>query len=391
MKKKPYDIYLDNAATTKMDTEVIAEMLPWIFNKYGNPGSPHTYGREAKRAVSEARERVAEFMGCHPDNVVFTSGGCESNSLILSGLSRWFQALFYSAVEHKSIISAAKNSLFYATELPVNHDGTVSIEELEQRIRACGYDTIISIMYANNELGSVNDVERIGNLCEEINDRATGVKWFHTDCVQAAGTLKLDANKFKCDSMSISSHKIHGPKGVGALYIGNLELITPSVFGGQEKGLRGGTENVAGIVGFGKACEISQRELDNTAKKMGELKLRLINGLGYLVEQSGHDGIFKVNGGFVPSSKAINIRFDGVDAQTLLMMLDSKGIYASASSACENIEMHPSHVLKAIGLADEEAYSSFRLSFSKYTTEEDVDNAVVEIWNCAKILLERSV
>lgn len=374
-------IYLDNAATTQMDTEVLNAMLPYMTNAYGNPGSLHSLGTDAKKAVDNSREIVAEFMGCDPENVIFTSGGSEANTIITQGLTD-VGIKVYSEVEHPSIIKSMRSLGKRSKSWPVFPNGTICSVGLQDVLNR--YDVgFLAAMYVNNEIGSVNDVEWLGNLCEESE------VWFHTDCVQAAGNYKLDAKEFKCSSMSISSHKIHGPKGVGALYVREPKRVSPLIYGGQELGIRGGTENVSGIVGFAKACEISGRELERTRERIKELRNRFLVVMSFIFKKENIDHVLRFNGEWEDYSKTISFRIDGVDSQTMLMMMDLYGISASAGSACTSREMHPSHVLKAIGLTDEQAYSTIRISLSKYTTKEEIDEAAAVILHCAMSLLKK--
>lgn len=373
------EIYLDNAATTQMDPEVLRAMMPYMSENYGNPSSPHAIGKKARQAVEEAREKVARFMSCNPEDVIFTSGGSEANSLAIRGFRVPGRKL-YTRLEHKSVIDAMIDS--NGEEWPALYNGTIDLDGLEDYM----WDKdikFVTAMYVNNELGSVNSVEYLGILSER-----TGC-WFHTDCVQAAGSIKLDVKQIECDSMSISAHKIHGPKGVGALYVRNKSLFNPIIFGSQEHGLRGGTENVAGIVGFGKACEIAEEEIFKAPTRYRELKREFYYKLSTKIEKAAGPGILTVNGAHSHESKIISISFRGMDAQTLLMLMNSNGVYASAGSACTSNEMHASHVLKAIGMPDEKAYSTIRFSFSKYTTDEDIDIATDVIAKNVAMLLSR--
>ena len=372
-------IYLDNAATTAVDPMVVNAMLPYYTGEYGNPGSIHSFGDKAKKAVDEAREIVAVFMGCSPDHVIFTSGGSEANAIAVTRFADPGKKLF-TATEHPSVIKAMNEWCFESW--PVFNDGKIKITGLEDVFRKDWVD-FLAAMYVNNELGSVNDIEFLAGLCNRY-----GI-WLHTDCVQAAGSIVLRAEELGVGSMSISSHKIHGPKGVGALYIRNFKKIRPLIYGGQEHGLRGGTENVPGIVGFARACEICMDNFEKDVNKVRELKAQMITALehcdnGYLKDRLWINAHSADNIG-----KVLNVRIDGVDTQTLLMMLDAAGVMVSAGSACTSREMHPSHVLKAIGLTDEQAYNSFRISFSKYNTSEEIDIAAKTIVKCAAMLLEK--
>lgn len=374
-------IYLDNAATTAPAKEVVDAMMPYYIDFYGNPGSLHDIGSEARAAVDRSRETVAEFMGCDPDHVIFTSGGSEANNIIVSGFSRDGERL-YTAVEHPSIIeSMQKKRHGYAYAWPMLADGTINTIGLSDELLK-NKVVFMAAMYVNNEIGTVNNIAYLSDLCKESGT------WLHTDCVQAAGSIRLNAQSLGVDSMSISSHKIHGPKGVGALYVRDFSQIEPFIYGGQEHGIRGGTENVPGVVGFAKACELYLNDFEKITERIKSNKMRMINVLAFLAKKNNIENLLHFNAKENNDSKIVNFRIDGVDSQTLLMMMNAMGVYASAGSACKSRLMRPSHVLKAIGLSDEEAYSSIRLSFSRYNTSEDVDEAAEIIINCAVKLLE---
>lgn len=373
-------IYLDNAATTKVDDEVLAEMMPYLKDQYGNAGTIYGLGREANKAVELARERVAEFLGTTPEHIVFTSGGSEANSMVFYGFG--WRRVIISEIEHDSIQNAAKDLVWrhgmkYIDYVSPNRDGVIEHEDVERKIS--GDTNLVSVMYANNETGVENEVCDI---------RRKPWNFLHVDAVQAAGSVPLKVEKIGCDFLSISGHKIHAPKGVGALYMRPTHFLHPLIYGGddQEFGKRGGTENVAGIVGLGKACSLLT---DEKIEEIGERILEM-KQLFYKELKKSQIGGLHVNG---PSSltnrqKTLNVRFDGVDAETLILMLDAKGIYVSAGSACRSKESKPSYVLKAMGLTDEQARSSIRVSFSKYNTTGEVVTAAREIANCVKTLRE---
>lgn len=379
-------IYLDNAATTRIDAEVLEEMMPYLRANYGNPGTLYSMGREARKAVDKARCQVADFLGCDESQVIFTSGGSEGNNMVIHGLLRHLADaerthILSSEGEHDSVRRALEaitepvewssvKSEFHVDYLPIKCGGTVSLEDLSAAI----YSTtgLVSIMYVNNELGTVNPVSGIADVC-----RRHGAL-FHTDCVQAAGSLPLDVVEIGCDFLTVSSHKIHGPKGVGAIFAKDKELLDPIVCGGrtQEFGKRGGTENVAGIVGFGKACELTNRNLRSIDIRTSTMKQVFFSTLMDGMSSGGLAHIVHVNGEPVMhNGKILNVRFDGVDAETLLLMLDSMGVCVSAGSACHSNAAEPSRVLVAAGLTDQEARSSVRVSFSKMNTQEDVEEA----------------
>ena len=371
-------IYLDNAATTKIDPEVLEEMMPYLTEEYGNPGGLYTLGRNAKDAVETARERVAAFINADPTSVVFTSGGSEANNLAIKsfiGFEKHRTGILTDRTEHDSVLKA----LCDAQEVefvPVNHSGSVDIFAFCDKItEKTGF---ASIMYSNNETGSVNPVILIGKECMD-----KGII-FHTDCVQAAGNYDLDVSDFGCDFMSISSHKIHGPKGVGALYVRNPIFCKPLINGGatQEFGLRGGTENVAGIVGFGKACEIAKANLKSNARYIMEIKEAFFDSLMNHLDKCQLLKLVHLNGNGINTGKTINIRFDGIDAHTLILMLDLYGVCVSGGSACTSHDNLPSHVLLAMGISPDDARNSIRVSFSRMNTKQEVEEAAHIIAKC---------
>lgn len=381
-------IYLDSAATTKIAPEVLAAMMPYLTDEYGNAGTLYGLGRSAAEAVQKAREQVATLFGCTPDHVVFTSGGSESNNTVFKGLRHKLteqgkKHLIVSAIEHDSVLRAAEaltKDGFYITYIKPSSDGRISPKAVEAAIQE---DTgLVSVMFTNNETGVTNDTNEIGRICRQNE------VLFHTDCVQAAGQYPLSVYKNDVDFASISSHKIHGPKGVGALYIREPSIM-PLVCGGseQEFGLRGGTENVAGIVGLGAAAEIAVINMQEDIIMVSMAKQKFYMELLHELNEFGIGDTLHVNGGSaIDPGKAINLRFDGVDAQTLLLMLDSKGVCISAGSACRSHESEPSHVLSAMGLTAEEARSSVRVSFSKYNTVDEAEQAARDMASCVYVL-----
>lgn len=375
-------IYLDNAATTPIDRRVLESMMPYLTTQYGNAGTLYKFGRAANEAIQNARAQVSRFVGASNGSIVFTSGGSESNNLVFRGVKEYLKRIgrthvLVSTVEHDSVLRAAESLIkegFDVGYIPVQGDGSVSLTALEGLLRP---DTgLVSVMYVNNETGAVNPVCDIGSLCMKH-----GVL-FHTDCVQAAGCHAIDAVEIGCDFLSVSSHKIHGPKGVGALYVKDVTTITPLIYGGaeQEYGLRGGTENVAGIVGFGRACELSAAQLQEDKTYVSSLKQRFVTELTDALKERGMDGIIHINGGSIMApGKTVNLRIDGVDNESLILMLDNKEICISAGSACQSHESNPSHVLTAMGLTMEEARSSVRVSFSRMNTMEEIIEAAQTI------------
>lgn len=361
-------IYLDNAATTCVDQRVVEAMLPYMTDNYGNPGSVYKLGEEAHDAVEFARRQVAKYINAKEEQIIFTSGGTEGNNLVILGLAEYLKSIgkteiITSCVEHESVLQPMNELAikygFHVHYLPINEHGNTDISDVFECVS--NETGLISLIYVNNELGSKNPVDIIGSFC-----RKQGIL-FHTDCVQAAGwTDTLDVHKIKCDFMTISSHKIHGPKGVGAIFAKTPSVLSPIIHGGQfqEYGKRGGTENVPGIVGFGEACSIAYDDISRIDER---------NSLAsYMYMLLNHISGVHLN---CLGSKILNLRFDGVDAETLIMLLDQRGVCVSAGSACQSKAVGPSHVLLALGLTEDEARSSIRISFSSKTTLEEIINA----------------
>lgn len=379
-------IYLDNAATTQISPVVLDEMMPYLRDEYGNPGTVYALGRRAAEAVEQARQRVADFIKASPEQIIFTSGGSEANNIAIRCtrkhlLSIGKDTILISPVEHDSIMRAVQNLPMIFSK--VDKNGVVPADNIKQTLDFCQDVGLVSIMYANNETGSVNPVADIGKICSE-----RGVL-FHTDCVQAAGCQPIDVNEIGCDFLSLSSHKIHGAKGVGALFVKNKELLTPFVYGGasQEFGLRSGTENVAGVVGFGKACELAMRGQEECLRTVSYHKLKFYNSLINELRRYNLDNIVFINGEPIThKGKTLNLRFENVDAETLVLMLDAKGVCVSAGSACRSHESKPSHVLTAMGLTPDQARNSVRISLSEFNELAEVDNAAHIMAECIKIL-----
>lgn len=379
-------VYLDNASTTRVDPRVLAKMLPYFDETYGNPGSIHNIGISARYAIKKARKQVAKFLSASPEQIIFTSGGTEANNLALQGISEYLIEngkchIITSATEHDSVLNTVEKMCikdgFHSTILPASPDGTVSTDLL---IKSITPNTgLISIMCENNEVGAINAIRNIASICHEKDIL------FHTDCVQAAGDLKIDVEDIGCDFATISSHKIHGPKGVGAVFVRDIKILNPQIIGGniQEFGLRGGTENVPGIVGFGEACEISLTEYDYNHKLLETLKYEFYNRLA----KNSNAGFFNINGSMEKSgSKILNIQFPNVDGETLLLMLDSAGIFVSSGSACRSHESSPSKTLIAMGIDPEDAMNSIRVSFSRFNSLDQVIYAADKIVGCVKLL-----
>ncbi|MBP3541405.1 MAG: cysteine desulfurase NifS [Clostridia bacterium] len=367
-------IYLDHAATTPTRREALEAMLPYFAEVYGNASSIHTEGRKARRAVEKARQQVAAAIGAEAREVYFTAGGSESDNWAIRGAAQplWEQGkrhLITSRVEHPALLRTCEKMEklgWQVTYLPVDAFGRVSPENVRQAIRP---DTgLISVMAANNEVGTLQPVGEIGRIAHE-----SGVL-FHTDAVQAVGSIPVDVNDWNADLLSLSGHKFYGPKGVGALYVRRGVRMDPLIFGGeQEKGLRAGTENLPGIVGMGAALELAEKERPEEAARLTRLRTMLLDGLAAAFPDCQMNGHPEHR---LPGN--LNLRFPLVEGESLLMRLDLAGIAASAGSACSSGSMEVSHVLTAMGLSEDEARGSLRLSLGRENTEEDIAR-VVEI------------
>lgn len=361
-------IYADNAATTKMSRAAIDAMLPYMDELYGNPSSLYAFGQRAKEALEDARSRVAACLGCEAKELTFTSGGSEAdNQAIRSaaalGARKDKRHIISTAFEHHAVLHTLKRleaEGFQVTLLDVHENGLVTPEQVREAIRP---DTcLVTIMYANNEIGTVQPIPEIGRVC-----RAAGVL-FHTDAVQAAGHLPIDVAAQNIDLLSLSAHKFHGPKGVGALYARRGVALTNLIEGGaQERGKRAGTENIPGICGMAAALEESCAHLTENALKVSALRDRLIAGLSEIPHSVLNGDAAKR----LPGN--VNFCFEGIEGESLLLLLDDKGVCASSGSACTSGSLDPSHVLLAIGRPHEIAHGSLRLTISEETTEEEVD------------------
>lgn len=370
-------IYVDNAATTKMSELAIEAMLPYLKDIYGNPSSLHSVGQEAAECLMAAREKMAKCLGCEAREIYFTSGGSEAdNQAIISaairGQRKGKNHIISTAFEHHAVLHTLKKlekQGFEVTLLPVGELGLVDPADVENAIRE---DTcLVTVMYANNEIGTIQPISRIGEICAE-----KGVL-FHTDAVQAAGHLKIDVREQNIDMLSLSAHKFHGPKGVGALYVRSGIVVSNIIEGGaQERGKRGGTENIPGIVSMAAAFEDACSKIDENASKLTKMRDRLIEGLSK-IPHSILNGDAKSR---LPGN--VNMCFEGIEGESLLLMLDMHGVCASSGSACTSGSLDPSHVLLAIGRVHEIAHGSLRLSLSEYNTDEEIEhiiNAVTEV------------
>ena len=360
--------YFDNAATTKVKEEVLKEMLPYFKDMYGNPSSLYSIGRASKKAIDEARKKVSKLINCNPNEIYFTGCGSESDNTIIKGIAyaniKKGKHIITSTIEHPAVLhtcQALEKQGFEVTYLKVNKEGIIDIEELRNSIRN---DTIlISIMFANNEIGTIQPIEIIAKIAKMYNII------FHTDAVQACGNVPIDVSKMGIDALSLSGHKLYAPKGIGALYVKNGINFEKIMDGGhQEKNKRAGTENVAGIVGLGKACELANINLESHMKHLKKLRDY------FILETEKRIDSVKLNGSRerrLPGNA--NFSFSGVEGETILLKLDAKGICTSSGSACTSGSTAPSHVLKAIGLSDDLARGSLRVTFGEDNTKEDVD------------------
>lgn len=373
-------IYLDNAATTKCAPEAVEAMLPYFGEKYGNASSIYALGSESKKAVSNARRIIAESLHCTPQEIYFTTGGSEADNWALIATAEANEKkgkhIITTAIEHHAILHTCEYLArrgFEITYLPVDEDGMISLEELKKAIHP---DTIlISVMTANNEIGTIQPIKEVGEIAKEHNIL------FHTDAVQAYGHIPIDVEDMHIDFLSASGHKLNGPKGVGFLYIRNTVKIGSFIHGGaQERGRRAGTENVPGIVGLGAAAELAMKNMEANQKKETELR-------DYLIEQiEANFPNSKLNGNRtkrLPNN--VNFSFPFIEGESMLIMLDMKGICASSGSACTSGSLDPSHVLLAIGLQHEMAHGSLRLTLSHENTKEEMDTVVREL----KVIVDR--
>ncbi|MBE0478411.1 cysteine desulfurase NifS [Candidatus Aerophobetes bacterium] len=364
-------IYMDYNATTPCDKRVVEEMLPYLSDEYGNPSSLYKKARTARKAVDEARERLAKLLGCQANEVFFTSGGTEADNWAIQGtacaLKDKGRHIITSLIEHHAVLCACKaleKKGYKVTYLPVDSYGMVDVGELKKSIRQ---DTIlVTIMYANNEIGTIQPISEIAEIT-----KSRGV-YFHTDAVQVAGKIPLTVNSPGIDMLSLSGHKFYAPKGIGALYIRKGVKISPLLYGGeQERGGRAGTENVAGIVGIGKAAELAQEEMREESVRVGLLRDRLEEEIKKRIPQivvNGHPEQRLYN--------TLNLCIKYIEGESILLNLDFEDICVSSGSACASGSLEPSHVLLAIGLPDETARGSLRFSLGKYNTEEDVTRVV---------------
>lgn len=378
-------IYFDNNATTKTDEEVVKAMMPYLLENYGNPSSIYKIGRENRKVIEDSREKIANILNCEPNEIYFTSGGSESDNTAIRGIAYNYKNkgnhIITSKIEHPAVFETCKQlekEGFEVSYIGVNEKGIIDLEELKKTIKPT--TILITIMFANNEIGTIQPIEEIGKIAKQHNII------FHTDAVQAVGSIEIDVKKLNIDSLSLSAHKFYGPKGIGVLYVKKGVQFNKFINGGhQERNKRAGTENVAGIVGLAKAMELAYQDLKEHNKKIKELR-------DYYVEQIKEKiPYIKINGDMenrLPGNSNISFRF--IEGEGLLLNLDLKGICASSGSACTSGSLDPSHVLLAIGLPHEIAHGSLRISIGKYNTKEEIDYLIENLVEIVGRLREMS-
>ncbi len=367
-------IYLDNAGTTRVSGEVLSAMLPYYTEYYGNANSLHSFGIEASKAVEESRNTLAGLINASPKEIFFTSGGTEGNNWIIKGIARANthrgKHIIISSIEHHSILESAReleNEGFKVTYLPVDSTGMVDMVELMHALTP--ETTLVSIMAVNNEVGTIQNIKAIGDILKDYK------AYFHVDAVQAMGCLHIDVKDMKIDALTMSAHKVHGPKGIGAVYIKTGTPIKKLIQGGeQESGRRGGTTNVPGVVGMGKAMAIAVRDIDVNNKKLQDLTEYFVNKLNYAIPD------IKFNGNFNQKAPGIvNVSFKYIEGESILVKLDLEGVAVSTGSACASNSLEKSHVLKAMGLSHEDINGAIRFSFGADNTKEEIDYVVEKL------------
>ncbi len=378
-------IYFDNNATTQTDEEVLKAMLPYFVENYGNPSSIYKIGRENRKAVEEARKKVATALNCEPDEIYFTSGGSEADNTAIRGIAYQYQKkgnhIITSKIEHPAVLETCKQlekEGFEVTYVGVKENGILDLEELKSAIKAT--TILISVMFANNEIGTIQPIQEIGEIAQKHHI------FFHTDAVQAVGSVSIDVKALHIDALSLSAHKFYGPKGIGALYMKKDIQFGKLINGGhQEKNKRAGTENVPGIVGLGKAIELAYENLEEHNKTIQALRDYYVAQVEEKIPYIHINGDRKKR---LPGNSNISFRF--IEGEGLLLNLDLKGICASSGSACTSGSLDPSHVLLAIGLPHEIAHGSLRISIGKYNTKEEIDYVVENLVEIVGRLREMS-
>jgi cysteine desulfurase len=364
-------IYLDYAATTPTHPEVVKAMLPYFTEAFGNPSSIYSCGQQAKGAIEESRTKIADLIGARDEEIVFTSGGTEADNFAIKGVASSRDTrgnhIITSPIEHHAVIETCKflgRRGFSITHLPVDEYGLVDPDDIKKAIT--DKTILISVMHANNEIGTIEPIAEIGKIAREA-----GI-YFHTDAVQTVGHIPVNVDELGVDLLSISAHKLYGPKGVGALYIRKGTKLVSLVHGGeQERGRRAGTYNAPGIIGFGRAVELAQQEMNQEAERLTPLRDKLINGLLERIDHTRLNGHPQKR---LPNN--VNISVDFVEGESMCLGLDLAGICASTGSACASSTLEPSHVLLVTGLSPERAYGSLRFTLGKWTTEEEIDQVL---------------
>jgi len=388
------NIYLDYAATTPIEPKVLKKMLVFLKNNFGNPSSIHSFGQEAKTAIEEAREKIASSLNCSSSEVFFTGSATEANNIAILGIVRAAKRqgiknphIIVSQIEHHAVLEPCRQLEKEGAEttyLPVDKKGLINLSDIKKAIKK--NTVLVSIMYANNEIGSIQPIGQISRLIGQAEHSIGHKIYFHTDAVQAFNYLNCDVKKLGVDLLTLSGHKIYGPKGIGALYVRQNTPLEPVIFGGgQEQGLRPGTENTASIIGFAEAVQIAAQEREKEAKKIKPLRDKLIKGLLQKIPGA------KLNGpqeSRLPNN--VNISIPGIEGESMLISLDQEGIAASTGSACSSRSLRPSHVLLAIGLTPKQAHGSLRFSLGKYTTRQDIEKVLAVLPKIVKRLREIS-
>jgi len=364
-------IYLDYAATTPTHPDVLKVMLPYFTEAFGNPSTIYSYGQEVKGEIEEARAKIASLIGARNDEIVFTSGGTEADNFAIKGMAFASETkgnhIITSSIEHRAVLETCKfleKRGFSITRIPVDRHGLVDPDDVRKAIT--DKTILISVMHANNEMGTIEPLAEIGNIAKEA-----GV-YFHTDAVQTVGHIPVDVNELGVDLLSMSAHKLYGPKGVGALYVRKGTNLIPFMHGGeQERRRRAGTEDVPGIMGFGKAAELAKQEMNEEAERLTRLRNKLIEGLLERIDHTRLNGHPVIR---LPNN--VNISVDFVEGESMLLNLDLEGICASTGSACSSGSLESSHVLRAMGISHEQAYGSLRFTLGKWTAEEEIERVL---------------
>jgi cysteine desulfurase len=384
-------VYLDHSATTPVDPRVVAAMLPYLMEKFGNASSVHLFGQEARAAADRARRQVATLIGARANEIIFTSGGTEANNLAIRGICELAEPhgrhIVASTIEHPSVrgaIESLEKRGWIVTCLPVYEDGIVRAADVRSALRP---DTVLlSVMMANNEIGTIQPIREIGELVKEERRRGHTNLWFHTDAVQAAGRLPIEVEHLGCDLLSISAHKIYAPKGTGALFLRRGVRLTPQQVGGhQERERRAGTESIANIVAFGTAAELASREMTERNEHTRRLRDRFENAVGQSIEDIAFNGNREQR-----LQHLSNISFRFIEGEGLLIHLDMQGVAVSTGSACSSGTLEPSPVIRALGRNEELARGAIRFSFGKDNTDEDVDYALEALQRAVESLRKLS-